>query len=73
MADADFVGWYGWTVALSLALLSFRVRFLIEVATAEGRLFFFHEERRISQWHQPTELEPILGVWKQVRQCSHIL
>ena len=41
--------WHGWTV----------------VATSEGRLFFFQEERRISQWHQPAELDPILGVWEE--------
>ncbi|CAK9075662.1 Ankyrin repeat domain-containing protein 23 (Diabetes-related ankyrin repeat protein) (Muscle ankyrin repeat protein 3) [Durusdinium trenchii] len=45
----DFAGWYGWTV----------------VATSEGRLFFFHEAQQVSQWHQPTDLNCILGVWKE--------
>eukprot|EP00435_Cladocopium_sp_Y103_P031308 s27_g7.t3 len=49
--EPDLANWYGWTV----------------VATAEGRLFFFHEVRQQSQWHQPAELNPILGVWKEAR------
>eukprot|EP00434_Breviolum_minutum_P010571 symbB.v1.2.009324.t1/scaffold588.1/size186386/1 len=47
----DLANWYGWTV----------------VATAEGRLFFFHEARQVSQWHQPSELNNILGVWTEAR------
>jgi len=49
--EPDLANWYGWTV----------------VATAEGRLFFFHQVRQQSQWHQPAELNPILGVWKEAR------
>ncbi|CAE8650645.1 unnamed protein product, partial [Polarella glacialis] len=45
--DAELQRWQGWTV----------------VATPEGRLFFHNEARQLSQWHQPLELQPILGDW----------
>jgi len=46
--------WQGWTV----------------VATLEGRLFFHHETRLISQWHQPPELNEILGEWVEMMDDS---
>lgn len=52
----DFDGWHGWTV----------------VATTEGRLFFFHEGMQLSQWHQPPELDPILGVWTEARDETQL-
>lgn len=46
------VRWQGWTV----------------VATQEGRLFFHHEPRSLSQWHQPPELRDVLGEWTEVTE-----
>jgi len=53
---SEFDSWHGWTV----------------VATTEGRLFFFHEGMQLSQWHQPPELDPILGVWTEARDETQL-
>lgn len=46
--DGDLLQrWQGWIV----------------VASREGRLFYHHAAREISQWNQPPELNSVLGEW----------
>eukprot|EP00927_Polykrikos_kofoidii_P040717 TRINITY_DN34760_c1_g2_i2.p1 TRINITY_DN34760_c1_g2~~TRINITY_DN34760_c1_g2_i2.p1 ORF type:complete len:839 (+),score=144.73 TRINITY_DN34760_c1_g2_i2:100-2517(+) len=48
--EEELQRWHGWTV----------------VATTEGRLFFYNEQNQVSQWHQPAELQEVLGVWVEI-------
>lgn len=48
--DEELARWQGWTV----------------VATPEGRLFFHNEQAQTSQWHQPPELQNVLGDWAEM-------